>query len=541
MRGVTLQLSRLSLRHDTIAVSGPAGAVGAHLTRFQKSLSTSFARSITTSTSSQASISSITTSVDGYVPVKPFAEQTVLATIHQFPSLEPLRLEPFPANHLYLPTRRDILHRAIVFEGDATREGNASTKNRYEVRGSARKIRPQKGSGRARLGDKKSPMLRGGGVSHGPRPRDFSTDLQKKVYDLAWRTALSYRFRKGELIIVDNAIEIESPSQRLLKHIFDLHDRERGGGRSLLVTLENRPLLEQALDKMDRRRQALTWEEVDVKDLLELSRIIIERSALHNILREHQEDLTHKKLGYPIKSSPPSDLESILGWAEFRNLMQAPASEREALRPDAYESVCYGRITHAETLPEGAEKTNLKISAYELLAESFDIRRGQLPSTEPLEAEIVKQEDDSTISALEARLRVHEIYYQEALLKAQAAEHRRDMYNWKGEPDLAEAQEDEASDARTDVASHNLDLLATRKELAEARAQDCDVKGDLEGYEKQTEIARATEEELQAASAEAELLGEETNVDELDPEVWESIERKEREEEAEKLKNKENK
>ena len=376
-------------------------------------------------------------------------------------------------------------------------------------------------------------------MSHGPRPRDFSTELQKKVYDLAWRTALSYRFRKGELIIVDNAIEIESPSQRLLKHIFDLHDRERGSGRSLLVTLENRPLLEQTLDKMDRRRQALTWEEVDVKDLLELSRIIIERSALHNILREHSEDLSHKKLGYHIKSAPPSDLESTLGWAEFRNLMQTPASEREAVRPEIYENVCYSRITHSETLPEGPEKMNLKIAAYELLAESFDLRRGQLPSTAPLEAEIIKQEDDTTVPALETRFRTYEIYCQDALLRAQAAEHRRDMYNWKGETELAETQEDEASDARTDLAGHNLELLATKKDLAEARALDCETQGDLEGFEEQKAIVRETEAELEAANAEAEIVGEDLNEDDLDPAVWESIEKKEKEEEVEKLKKKE--
>ena len=69
--------------------------------------------------------------------------------------------------------------------------------------------------------------------------RDFSTDLPRKIYDLAWRTALSYRFRKGELIIVENAIEIETPSAPYLEHIFKLHERERGKGRSLLITGEN--------------------------------------------------------------------------------------------------------------------------------------------------------------------------------------------------------------------------------------------------------------------------------------------------------------
>ena len=52
----------------------------------------------------------------------------VLTTIYNFPTMEPLRFETYPANHLHLPLRKDILHRAVVFEGDATRQGTASTK-----------------------------------------------------------------------------------------------------------------------------------------------------------------------------------------------------------------------------------------------------------------------------------------------------------------------------------------------------------------------------------------------------------------------------
>jgi large subunit ribosomal protein L4 len=365
-------------------------------------------------------VSPITTSAPGYVPIKPLEEQTVLATIHQFPSLEPLRFETYPANHLYLPTRKDILHRAVVYEGDMTRLGTASTKNRHEVRGSRKKIRPQKGSGRARLGDKMSPMLRGGGVAFGPHPRDFSTELPKKVYDLAWRTALSYRFRKGELIIVDNAMEIEAPSTRLLADIFKHHEKLRGKGRSLLVTLDERPLLEEALIRMDRGEQTLTWEEVDVKNLLELQRVIIERDALHNILLSHEEDLTHTSLTpwhkSLIRSSPPSDLETTIGWPEFRELqvldleLQDAARRVAAGKPDerdlelleltqddaerlagpdsrhlqllarqkadtarapAYESVAASRYAHAQTLPPSSpQRTELEISLYDLTAES---------------------------------------------------------------------------------------------------------------------------------------------------------------------------
>ncbi|KAI9878057.1 MAG: 54S ribosomal protein, mitochondrial, partial [Watsoniomyces obsoletus] len=117
----------------------------------------------------------------------------ILTTIHSWPTLEPVRWAWCSSSYLDMPLRRDLLHRAVIYEGDAHRRGTASTKWRSEVHGSNRKIQPQKGTGRARAGDKKSPIRRGGGVAHGPKPRSFATGLQRKVYDQAWRTALSHR------------------------------------------------------------------------------------------------------------------------------------------------------------------------------------------------------------------------------------------------------------------------------------------------------------------------------------------------------------
>jgi len=176
-----------------------------------------------------------------------------------------------------------------------TRSGTASTKWREEVHGSTRKIRPQKGSGKARLGDKKSPMLRGGGVAFGPKPRDFSTKLPRKVYDLAWRTALSYRYRKGELIIVDDSLELDDYSTGYAREVFEAHQWGRPFGRSLLVTegpRNERTNLFKALAGMGEEGRALPWDDVDVKDLLELGRIVVERGALAKILEAHQTDLT---------------------------------------------------------------------------------------------------------------------------------------------------------------------------------------------------------------------------------------------------------
>ncbi|KAF2475073.1 ribosomal protein L4 [Lindgomyces ingoldianus] len=272
------------------------------VTPFRRAICT---RSITTSTSSLASVSDITASIDTAIPRFPINDTApVHATIHHFPSLEPLRFQEYPANYLRLPTRRDILHRAVIFEGDNHRRGTASTKWRSEVHGSARKIRPQKGSGRARLGDKKSPMLRGGGVAFGPKRRDFSTDLPRRVYDLAWRTALSYRFKKGELVIVDNAMHVpKGTTMDYVPEMLRAHGWDNAAGRSLLVTLGPRPRLAGLLS--GRHGRTLTWDEVDVKDLLELGRIVIERDALSNIFAMHRWDLHKNWNRFQVKRDLP--------------------------------------------------------------------------------------------------------------------------------------------------------------------------------------------------------------------------------------------
>jgi large subunit ribosomal protein L4 len=219
---------------------------------------------------------------------------TVITTIYSFPEMEPLRFEHYKSKHLHLPLRRDVLHRAVIFEGDMTRQGTASTKTRWEVHGSHRKIRPQKGTGRARLGTRQSPMLRGGGKSFGPHPRDFATQLPRKIYDLAWRTALSYRYRKGQLIVCEDGMDFEHPEGEWASQVFEHNRWGKLYGRSLIVTADKRENLFEALSKAPEHGRALTTWDVDVKDLLETGRVVIEKSALDEILSEHQSDLIGK-------------------------------------------------------------------------------------------------------------------------------------------------------------------------------------------------------------------------------------------------------
>lgn len=206
--------------------------------------------------------------------------------------MEPVRFESYSSKHLHLPLRRDLLHRAVIFEGDNTRQGTASSKTRWDVHGSHRKIRPQKGTGGARLGWRQSPLIVGGGKSFGPHPRDFGTDLPRKMYDIAWRTALSYRYRKGQLIVCEDGMTFEHSKTRYAKRIFEQLGWGRQSGRTLIVTGEFRKNLDSVVAKEDAR--VLDVSDVDVKDLLEGSRVVIEKSALDQMLWEHQSDLVKK-------------------------------------------------------------------------------------------------------------------------------------------------------------------------------------------------------------------------------------------------------
>ncbi len=429
-----------------------------------------------------------------------------------------------------------------------TRSGTASTKTRYEVRGSARKVRPQKGGGTARLGDKKSPMLRGGGVAFGPKPRDFATKLQKKVYDLAWRTALSYRYRKGELIIVDNAIEIESPSTRLLDDVFRYHEKLRGKGRSLLVTTEARPLLQRALADMDRGGQALTWEEIDVKNLLELSRIIIERDALHNILFSHQEDLTHKSVSPRdqklIVSLPPEELESRVGWREFRSLTLLNTKEQDAARIEAYESTATTRYTFANSLENGPERTEVTVSAYNLLANAKKLQFQQKtslsfeayaelnddsekpvdPSVFPriqaltfqinLKDEIARKTGDGSRQkgeyqmeeVYELQVERAEVRYEAAILAAQIYEHVAESQLLSGDLQSNEQSLASASAERTNVDMLELDALEAKSELAKQRLVVAVFRKDMSARSRAESEIVSLSDQIATKNAEIEAL-----------------------------------
>ena len=104
---------------------------------------------------------------------------------------------------------------AVTAIRNAMRAGTASTKGKGEVAGSNKKPWKQKGTGNARAGFRQSPVWRGGGVAHGPKPRDFATKLNKKVWSLAFARAFSDKLVAGDVIVVDE-FKFEAPKTKLM-------------------------------------------------------------------------------------------------------------------------------------------------------------------------------------------------------------------------------------------------------------------------------------------------------------------------------------
>lgn len=102
--------------------------------------------------------------------------------------------------------RQDVIHQMVVYQLDKRRGGNAKVKERHEVSGTGKKPHAQKGTGRARAGDLKRNIDRGGGVSHGPRTRSHATALPKRVRQNAMKSVLSAKAAQGKLIILDAAV-----------------------------------------------------------------------------------------------------------------------------------------------------------------------------------------------------------------------------------------------------------------------------------------------------------------------------------------------
>lgn len=177
-----------------------------------------------------------------------------------------------------------VMHLALRRQLNNARQGSASAKTRAEVRGGGRKPWKQKGTGRARAGSLRSPLFAGGGVSFGPKPRDYSFSMPQKARKLALKSALSAR---NEQIVVVKDLSIAEPKTKLMVSVLDslkvagkiliIADVKAAENNNLNLAARNIPSV-----------KILLPSNLNVKDLLEADSVIITESAVNEITERLQ-------------------------------------------------------------------------------------------------------------------------------------------------------------------------------------------------------------------------------------------------------------
>ena len=161
----------------------------------------------------------------------------------------------------------------------AQRTGSHKTKGRSDVKGSRRKIRKQKGSGAARVGDIKNPLFRGGGRVFGPEPRSYDFKINKKVKRLARKSALSYKAKGKDIIILED-FSFDNPNTKSYSNFlssFDLLDN-----KTVLVLAESNKNIFLSSRNLKKARVLLA-SELNTYDVMNANKLMIMESSINEI------------------------------------------------------------------------------------------------------------------------------------------------------------------------------------------------------------------------------------------------------------------
>ena len=181
-----------------------------------------------------------------------------------------------PAAYFGVQANIPLIHQVVVAQLAAARQGTHSTKNRGEVRGGGRKPHRQKGTGRARQGSTRAPQFVGGGVVHGPRPRDYSQRTPKKMKTAALRGALSDRARAGRIHVVTGLVDGDTPSTRAAFNTLAMVSTRP----NLLVVVERGDALSERSLRNVERAHVLFADQLNTYDVLVSDDVVFTRGAL---------------------------------------------------------------------------------------------------------------------------------------------------------------------------------------------------------------------------------------------------------------------
>ena len=176
------------------------------------------------------------------------------------------------------PVKVHLLHQSVVYQEAKHRAGTADTKDRGEVAGSNRKPWRQKGTGRARSGERTSPVWRGGGVTWGPHPRDYSLKMSKKARKSALRAALTAKLQEESLLVVDE-LKLEKIGTKLLLGWV----KGLGAGEDVLLVI---PAADDVIEISARNLPAvkvIRAEGLNVRDILRFKKLVLTRGAAEKV------------------------------------------------------------------------------------------------------------------------------------------------------------------------------------------------------------------------------------------------------------------
>ncbi|MDL1967236.1 MAG: 50S ribosomal protein L4 [Deltaproteobacteria bacterium] len=180
-------------------------------------------------------------------------------------------------NIFNVPVKSVVLHEVIKMQLACRRSGTASVKHRSDVKGSGRKLFRQKGTGRARRGDIKAPLLRGGGVVFGPDPKSYSYNVPKKAKSLALKMALSSKFQGNCLFVVDR-IELERIKTKGFLKVLDALNIKN----TLIITDKKNENLELSSRNVPDVK-ILRSEGLNIYDILKYENLVLLESAIKAI------------------------------------------------------------------------------------------------------------------------------------------------------------------------------------------------------------------------------------------------------------------
>ena len=177
-----------------------------------------------------------------------------------------------------LPFNEAVVHQAMTRQLASRRQGTASAKTRGEVIGSTKKLYSQKHTGRARRGDAKSPLLRGGGVVFGPKPRTYRQSMPKKMRKLALKCLLSAKVREGNIKLVQE-IDFKGPKT---KDMINVLTSLGINSSTLILTAQSTPNAVKSAANLPEVK-VLPSALINVVDLLSYEMLIATVPAIHNI------------------------------------------------------------------------------------------------------------------------------------------------------------------------------------------------------------------------------------------------------------------